>query len=372
MTALTRIAPAATFAFAGRQCTDNLAWLAAGLRRGLEGHDLLFEPAPAPATRLVVNFVDADRPRPFRRRAQATFVAAVVWAEAAPTHVLKAAYPLMIRSLANLLIYVVGGEPRPRVYFVTLEQGCYDVSPAPAEDDGAFFRRICSRLLPLATSTLVIDNRFQADLPAELWQGDAVTQELYWAGQRLDALQLLPAPFPIAELLPQRDLRHVQRLYGIGGLSYGNLSARKDGSSFWMSASGVNKADLSRIGRDILLVSGYDRARNAMVLRVPPAIEPRRVSVDAIEHWLIYREHPGVGAIVHVHAWMDGVASTTVNYPCGTLELAEAVSDLVRAAPDPNRAVVGLKNHGLTITGPNLRDIFARIEGRIQRQVPMT
>src|SRR5437762_5852382 len=35
---------------------------------------------------------------------------------------------------------------------------------------------------------------------------------------------------------------------------------------------------------------------------LPPGIEPRRVSVDAIEHWMIYQGHPDVGAILHVHA----------------------------------------------------------------------
>jgi ribulose-5-phosphate 4-epimerase/fuculose-1-phosphate aldolase len=108
-----------------------------------------------------------------------------------------------------------------------------------------------------------------------------------------------------------------------------------------------------------------------MVLSVPPDVEPNRVSVDAIEHWMIYREHPEVGAIVHVHAWIDGTAATEINYPCGTLELAEAVADLVRAAPDASRAVVGLRNHGLTITGPDLNEIFERIDGRIVRHVPM-
>jgi ribulose-5-phosphate 4-epimerase/fuculose-1-phosphate aldolase len=58
------------------------------------------------------------------------------------------------------------------------------------------------------------------------------------------------------------------------------------------------------------------------------------VSVDAIEHWMIYREHPDVGAIVHVHGWIDGTTSTEVNYPCGTEQLACAVAELVRAAPD--------------------------------------
>jgi len=73
-----------------------------------------------------------------------------------------------------------------------------------------------------------------------------------------------------------------------------------------------------------------------------------------------------------VHAWMDGVPQTEINYPCGTYELAKAVAEKVREAPDPTRAVVGLKNHGLTITGRSLDDIFERIEGRILPQVPMT
>jgi ribulose-5-phosphate 4-epimerase/fuculose-1-phosphate aldolase len=50
-----------------------------------------------------------------------------------------------------------------------------------------------------------------------------------------------------------------------------------------------------------------------------------------------------------------------VNYPCGTLQLATSVAELVHRAPDPSRAVVGLRNHGLTITGPSLAEIFERV-----------
>ncbi len=121
-----------------------------------------------------------------------------------------------------------------------------------------------------------------------------------------------------------------------------------------MSASGVDKTMLEVPGRDILLVSGYDSENGRMMLSVPPDVEPRRVSVDAIEHWMIYREHPNVGAIVHVHAWVDGIQATDVNYPCGTEELARSVAELVRQAPDPDHAIVGLRNHGITVTGPSL------------------
>jgi ribulose-5-phosphate 4-epimerase/fuculose-1-phosphate aldolase len=139
-----------------------------------------------------------------------------------------------------------------------------------------------------------------------------------------------------------------------------------------MSASGVDKGNLREIGRDILLVRGFDPDRDAMILRVPPTVTPRRVSVDAIEHWMIYREHPGVGAILHVHAWIEGVPATHINYPCGTVELATSVAELVRASPDPSRAVVGQRNHGLTITGHSLDEIFERVGGQLVRKVPMT
>ncbi len=174
----------------------------------------------------------------------------------------------------------------------------------------------------------------------------------------------------------------MQLLYGIGGLSYGNVSVRyqrddlhgvpdPDGPVYWMSASGVDKSDLRLIGEHILLVRGYDPDRDTMVLSVPPEVKTRRVSVDAIEHWMIYREHPDVGAILHVHGWIDGTVSTDVNYPCGTLQLAASVADLVRSAPDPSRAVVGLRNHGLTITGHSLDEIFERVGAEIVPRVPM-
>ena len=109
-----------------------------------------------------------------------------------------------------------------------------------------------------------------------------------------------------------------------------------------------------------------------MLLSVPPGVEPRRVSVDAIEHWMIYQAHPGVGGIVHVHAWMEGIRATDINYPCGTHELALAVADLLAREPDPVHAVIGLRNHGITATGDSLREILDPIEPSILRQVPMT
>jgi ribulose-5-phosphate 4-epimerase/fuculose-1-phosphate aldolase len=320
-----------------------------------------------PNAACVFNFVDPEDPKPFRRRQRSTYVIAVHTRPDRPDDVLRFEYPMLVRALANLAMLVVPGDA---CYFVTPEQGFYSV-PDPG-DPAEWARALFERIEPLATSRLVIDNQFDADLEPDLWGGDEQTAALFRAGQRLDALGLLPAPFPLEEIVGPDDLRWIKLVYGIGGLSYGNLSARKDARRFWMSASGVDKSSLREIGRDILLVKDYDADGAKMLLSVPPGVEPRRASVDAIEHWMIYREHPEVGAIVHVHAWIQGVRATEFNYPCGTAELATAVADIIREAPEPGRTVVGLKNHGLTITGPTLEDIFERIEPVIEVQVPMT
>jgi hypothetical protein len=318
---------------------------------------------------LVLSLIDAENPKPFRRGGRGTYVVAVVERSSHPDSIhesLKADYPLVPRALANLVLDYVPGQG---AWFTTIERGHYGVF---AEDDHGLAQRVVERLLPLARSRLVIENEFRTDLEPELWDGDAVTRSIRNAGVRLGALDLLPNPFPIHDLLPERELRHVKRIYGIGGLSYGNLSARKDRGRFWMSASGVDKTKLEIPGRDILLVSDYDRENGRMVLSVPPTVEPRRVSVDAIEHWTVYQDHPGVGAILHVHAWVEGIEATDVNYPCGTEELARSVAALVRRAPDSNHAIVGMRNHGITATGSSLEEILDRIEPRVLREIPMS
>jgi len=338
---------------------------------------------PGPETNVVLHTIDAHAPRPYRRKAAPTFVIAIAeMAESADDNaaLLRIGYPLLVRALANMCVLVNDTPDGIAVRFVTLEQGTYGVGPGFA--DAELCERAFERIAPLASSRLVIANDIVTDLPSHLWNGDDQTRQMLEAGRALDNLDLLPAPFPLHEILAPRELRHVQLLYGIGGLSYGNVSVRYRGTDidavpdpagpvYWMSASGVDKSDLRTIGGHILLVRGYDAAHDSMVLSVPPDVPVKRVSVDAIEHWMIYREHPDVGAILHVHGWIPGTVSTDVNYPCGTVNLAAAVAELVRDAPDPTRAVVGLRNHGLTITGSSLDEIFERVGAQITPRVPM-
>ncbi len=359
------------FAFADFE--DGSDWLhsvRAGLSRAFTAHGHTLVPRPDDECGIVFHAVREDRPRPYPRKSRATFVIGLTEIPDQDPDPLHRGYPLLVRSISNMLLLAGAAAPEHPLrgaHLITPELGCY---PA-AGRDGDAFEDLYGRLTPLATSHLVIDNVFDPDLPPELWDGTEATDDLIWASRQLAAMHLLPTPFPVGEVLGPEDTRYLKRLYGIGGLSYGNLSVRHDATRFWMSASGVDKGRLGRVGDDILLVKGYDAARDAMLLSVRPDVEPHRVSVDAIEHLLIYDEHPEVGAILHVHAWVDGIRTTAINYPCGTMEMGRAVADAIRDDPEPLRAVVGLRNHGITAVGRNLREIFERLGDGVRATVPM-
>jgi ribulose-5-phosphate 4-epimerase/fuculose-1-phosphate aldolase len=360
------------FMLSSKPASPFLQQLSEGLISTFSKNGFCYTDDPNDPLQLVFHFVTEDDIKPFRRKAQATFVVAVLESTGQPYELFTEVYPFLIRSLANHFMYVNHQFGKTDVHFLTPEQGCYSISFHQGDDKQEFLDKIYNRLQPLTCSKLVIDNQFSEDLPKQLWEGDRVTTELSQSGKKLDEMDLLPAPFPLDQYLSERDMRHLNKLYGLGGLSYGNLSARSDENHFWMSASGINKANMKEIGRDILYIKGYNDTENHIEVSIPPNITPKRASVDAIEHWMIYKEHPDVGAIVHVHAWMEGIQATEINYPCGTLELAETVASLIRESDNPSETIIGLKNHGLTITGPSLENIFNRIEGKIQRQVPMS
>ncbi len=340
-----------------------------------EGHHLSSDPARA---EVVLNLTDNEHPVFFRRRSKFVAVISIALGQERNGTMRSSCYANLVRSLSNLFVTIVplngrGAASLPEecaILFTTPEAGYYRIRY------GA--RELLDRILPIATARFATDNILVPDLPAELLSSPPVVGELIAYGKRLDAMGVLPVPFPLRDVLGEEEMRHLYKIFGITGASYGNLSARERHPAlgeyiFWMTGRGVDKSNLSRIGKDILLVTGFDFEAGAAIVRVPADHDPRaRVSVDAVEHALIYREHPDVGAIVHVHAWMRDILCTRQNHPCGTRELAEEVAALVARTPDPSRAVVGLKNHGLTITGPSLADIFERIEGRLLTQVEMS
>ncbi len=62
-----------------------------------------------------------------------------------------------------------------------------------------------------------------------------------------------------------------------------NLSVReyipefKNEHTFWMTARGVDKSNITTIGQDVLLVRGIDESTATMFVSVPPKYDPRDV-----------------------------------------------------------------------------------------------
>jgi ribulose-5-phosphate 4-epimerase/fuculose-1-phosphate aldolase len=345
------------------------------VRKCLEhGHELS---APDDGVQFVLNLTGTDNPNLFRRRAQSIFIFTLVKADRTPRDLRSLCYTTLVRTLSNVVICAVPGngfsagaeEKDCEIYFTTPEAGFYHLAFDPEE--------VYQRIAPIAGAHFAIGNRLETNLPPRFWETSPIVEQIKEYGRELDKLGVLPAPFPLGDVLSEESIRDIYRLFEMRGLSYGNLSARErvpelGETTFWMTARGIDKGNVTKVGRDVLLVRGFDYEAGRALVSVPPDHDEKaRVSVDAVEHELIYRRFPDVGAIVHVHAWLDGVPCTGQNYPCGTIELARDVADLLGRTDRPARTAVGLKNHGLTITGPSLADIFARIRGRLRTEVWM-
>ena len=122
----------------------------------------------------VLNMFDPEQPKAFRRQSRGTYSASFYELDAAPDDVLKTSYPMLVRTLANVVVLHVPGEG---VWFTTMERGTYRITDDPAD--------VFERLAPLAKSKLVIDNEFVTDLEPELWDGDEVTPRSRAAGKRM-------------------------------------------------------------------------------------------------------------------------------------------------------------------------------------------
>lgn len=316
----------------------------------------------------ILNFTSFQNPRAVRRKSKSVFVISFVAdGEDLKDDLQSTCYTTLIRTLSNQFIFV---NQLNEVWFTTPEAGFYRSEYKPS----GIYRKI----YPIISAHFATDNKFFTDLPERLYNVSGTFKELSHYGKVLDKLGVLPVPFPLRNYLSPEQMNHIYKIFGITGASYGNLSARESvpelgKTTFWMTGRGVNKSDLREPGKDIMLVKDFNIEEGTAYLSMPVNYNPKaRVSVDAIEHYLIYKNYPGVNAIIHVHAWIDGVISTAQNYPCGTKELAEEVVNLLSKTNDPTSAEIGLKNHGLTITGHSLQEIFERVSDKLVTQVEMS
>ena len=246
------------YVLAGQATSESLQAFAEAMaasldRRGWERGDDVAD------ADLVLNLVDPADPKPFRRRSRGTFVAALhELPEPSPTTCCRRATRCSSARSRTSSSATCRGRGRL----------VHDDGARPLRRRARRRRRLAEavveRLLPLATSRLVIDNEFRTDLEPELWDGDELTEEIKRGRRARSATSTSCRRRSRSRSCSTSATSGTSSgSTAIGGLSYGNLSARKDETRFWMSASGVDKSKLETPGRDILLVSGYDPERRA-------------------------------------------------------------------------------------------------------------
>ena len=99
--------------------TGPLADLVDALTSELESAKFV-RASDASSARIVLNVVDEQHPRPFRRKSRGTFVAALWSRPGLPDDGLRETYPMLVRALANISLCYVPGHG---VLFTTRERG---------------------------------------------------------------------------------------------------------------------------------------------------------------------------------------------------------------------------------------------------------
>jgi len=316
---------------------------------------------------LILAHIDPQDPRPYHRPDSGVALVSLLRLPRPPQDLQTFAHAWLVRSLANLVIVVAGPEPSPETYVISLDRKLERVGAAAWSQ--RLFGQVVERIR-LFDAQIIMDNIFDRDLEPELWQGGEGVGAMGRAARRLAELGVIASGVTMGEGLSHQDQRHLERIFQGNRISFGNLSQRQDAGRFWMSTSGVDWYHVELVGRDVELVKGYDAATRAMLISVPAGVRPRRVSPDALLHHLLYRAHPAVGAVVHLHAWLDGLTAVAPDYPRGSLERAQVVANLVAAQPDPDHAAVGIDRHGIVMTGEDLDEILTRLERAPLAPVP--
>ncbi len=185
------------------------------------------------------------------------------------------------------------------------------------------------------------------------WFVDIDMSEEYvgeYAGRKFNTFFAAPSPCEKA-----REIVECGRKLGEAGLvsgSEGNVSARcLRGMAI---TTGGSRLD-ALLSEDVVIVTDYDPSRS--IVFASGAKEP---SSESPMHFLIYRQFPDVGAVIHVHhdptvneaEAHPGKFNLTEKFaPYGTLELALEVLKALRKGN-----FVVMRKHGVLAVGRDLDD----------------
>ena len=164
-------------------------------------------------------------------------------------------------------------------------------------------------------------------------------------------------------------LRFAQEAHLLCGGTDGNVSARGIGGALWITPRQVEK---SAVSAGQLVSAEVDLAARRVSYR--GAGKP---SIDTAVHAWLYREHPSLAAMIHVHdVLVDRPLVTGFPWPCGTLEEAEEIGRTLATAAIDGRwrggsFAIELVDHGylLGLTSGAAAEIGERWEAVRQAHV---
>lgn len=144
------------------------------------------------------------------------------------------------------------------------------------------------------------------------------------------------ADIDISELNAWRSLFYRLRLIGqiaekYAGLGFGNISRRLAPGGQAFLISGTQTGHLPVLNKQhYALIESASPERNTIKSR--GLSQP---SSEALTHASVYRQHPAIGAVIHVHCpelWLQtdrlNLAFTAADVPYGTPEMANSVAEL--------------------------------------------
>lgn len=142
------------------------------------------------------------------------------------------------------------------------------------------------------------------------------------------------------------------------GIGYGNVSLRRDKSSFIVSATSTG--GIRKLGaQGYSLVTHWDiRANTLDCYGVKPA------SSEALTHGAVYEASPTVGCVVHIHSvdffkkyLKQNVPATIPGALYGTTAMAESVAELVCKCPQAGSLVMTGHQDGILFYGPGVSEV---------------
>jgi len=139
------------------------------------GHEIT---SPENNIKFVLNLIDIEAPKFFRRRSQSIFVFSIVTVEDPGEDLRSICFTTLVRSLSNMVLCVVpsnGYSPDApddsfEIYFTTPETGFYHHPFDP--------EYVYQQIMPIAGSHFAMGNVLTTDLPSRYWKTSPVVEKL--------------------------------------------------------------------------------------------------------------------------------------------------------------------------------------------------